>query len=547
MQEEINESFAILSNIAEYIQEKNYVLSSTEFFEDLISSFAEKFSNPLYPDEIESDYTGIHLGPAYEESDFSQMIESFSHNQTLHAKYVWKILFESRQKYKLAKNISECNLNISKTELPGVIIVGDLHGNFHDLNYIIKKFGIPGKNYRFVFNGDFVDRGLQQIEVLVTLLYAFMLYPNRVFLNRGNHEDKSLNLSKNFNPNFKKDICKKYGKYASAIFNEAIKTFRYLPLATIVQNKVNYRVFITHGGIDTNLNFDYIQNKLPRREFSDMHTYDKSNKELKYAAEQLATLLWSDPSNSKGCLLNKTRGIGKLFGPDISDEFCKQYGFSCIVRSHEVRSEGYSKDHPKLHTIFSCSNYCGASNYAAVLILKSHETSFDIHKFKSPVQNETKMQKERNQIIKTVRRYLESKASILMEKFKEDDPSDSGKLKIDIWAAIISDFLNNNLQANIQPKNIIPLRNFFCPIDDVYSCVYYGSMFANLYNESTNKSLDLLTTIFNLIDINNDGKLSAAEGAKAIAVINKLLNKNYDSRFISSMDSNLGKISGFIF
>ena len=76
-----------------------------------------------------------------------------------------------------------------------------MHGSFKDLYYLIQKFGTPGKNYRFIFNGDFVDRGPQQCEVLLTILYAFLLYPNRVFLNRGNHEDLSLNLNKNFNAN----------------------------------------------------------------------------------------------------------------------------------------------------------------------------------------------------------------------------------------------------------------------------------------------------------------------------------------------------------
>ena len=45
-----------------------------------------------------------------------------------------------------------------------------------------------------IFKGDFVDRGPKQCEVLLTILYAFLLFPNRVFLNRGNHEDISLNL-----------------------------------------------------------------------------------------------------------------------------------------------------------------------------------------------------------------------------------------------------------------------------------------------------------------------------------------------------------------
>ena len=108
------------------------------------------------------------------------MLDDFRTNKMIHIKYALQIIDDSIKLLKTYPNIRMCDL--VHTSLPAVIIVGDLHGSFKDLDHIIQKFGIPGKNYSFVFNGDFVDRGPKQSEVLLTLLYAFLLYPNRLII-----------------------------------------------------------------------------------------------------------------------------------------------------------------------------------------------------------------------------------------------------------------------------------------------------------------------------------------------------------------------------
>ena len=121
------------------------------------------------------------------------------------------------------------------------------------------------------------------------------MFPTRVFVNRGNHEDKSINLNKNFSPNFKTDCDTKFGMYNNAIFNEAIRVFRYLPLATVVKNKVGYNCFITHGGLSNRLDLNFISRTLPRNSFEVISPSKNHDQKMKYAAEQLSDLLWSDP------------------------------------------------------------------------------------------------------------------------------------------------------------------------------------------------------------------------------------------------------------
>ena len=76
---------------------------------------------------------------------------------------------------------------------------GDLHGQFHDLLLFFKQFGCPDHRQgdidlcEYVFIGDFVDRGAYSCEVMVLLLALKVRYPKRIWLLRGNHEDREVN------------------------------------------------------------------------------------------------------------------------------------------------------------------------------------------------------------------------------------------------------------------------------------------------------------------------------------------------------------------
>ena len=52
------------------------------------------------------------------------------------------------------------------------------------------------------------------------------------------------------------------------------------------------------------------------------------------------------------------RGTSIQFGPNITEEFCVKNGLEYIIRSHEVKQEGYEEAHNKrCYTIFSAPNY----------------------------------------------------------------------------------------------------------------------------------------------------------------------------------------------
>ena len=177
---------------------------------------------------VEADYEGVHLdAPLFNEADFLRLIDSFGQQQILHTRYALTILNRAIDYLTKVGNINEIdclasdaatpaegqqsNSNSSsgdggQTEVLRVNVVGDLHGQFNDLSYILESNEMPSSTNKYLFNGDFVDRGDQQIEVFLTLLYALVFYNEDdadrldehgkvkarepvVYLNRGNHED----------------------------------------------------------------------------------------------------------------------------------------------------------------------------------------------------------------------------------------------------------------------------------------------------------------------------------------------------------------------
>ncbi|CAE7946652.1 ppt1, partial [Symbiodinium sp. KB8] len=128
------------------------------------------------------------------------------------------------------------------------VIVGDLHGHFGDLIHLLEDHGEPSPGpkgaVRFLFNGDFVDRGTWGPEVLL-LLYALKIkFPTAVFLNRGNHEDQSQNqLPDN---GFVHSHCTRaFAGEAVPMYHLCRRSFKELPLCHVIGGEV----FVVHGGL----------------------------------------------------------------------------------------------------------------------------------------------------------------------------------------------------------------------------------------------------------------------------------------------------------
>ena len=72
----------------------------------------------------------------------------------------------------------------------------------------------------------------------------------------------------------------------------------------------------------------------------------------------MCDLLWADPKHMPGRAPSK-RGVSCMFGPDVTKRFLDDNGLKLLVRSHEVKPEGYEIMHDgRCITVFSAPNYC---------------------------------------------------------------------------------------------------------------------------------------------------------------------------------------------
>lgn len=86
----------------------------------------------------------------------------------------------------LAREVFKKEGNLVQVQDP-ITVVGDIHGQYYDLVKLLTIGGNPEET-KYMFLGDFVDRGSFSIEVMLLILSLKINYPQTIYLLRGNHE-----------------------------------------------------------------------------------------------------------------------------------------------------------------------------------------------------------------------------------------------------------------------------------------------------------------------------------------------------------------------
>jgi len=297
---------------------------------------------------VEDKYTGPRISESGIDLNFMKdLMECYKSQGQLHRRYAFQILLEILQYFSNQPTL----VDVTVPDENKFTVCGDIHGQFYDLVNIFEINGLPSEENPYLFNGDFVDRGSFSVECIFTLFGFKLLYPNHFFMSRGNHESENMNKMYGFEGEVK-------AKYSSVMCELFTEVYNWLPLC----HCINSQVLVMHGGL-----FSKDDIKL-----DDIRAVDRCRQPPEEGI--MCELLWSDPQPMYGRSPSK-RGVGCQFGPDVTRRFLESNKLQYIIRSHEVKDEGYEVTHDgKCITVFSAPNYCDTmGNKGAFINIKGND------------------------------------------------------------------------------------------------------------------------------------------------------------------------------
>ncbi|XXG99829.1 hypothetical protein Hte_006170 [Hypoxylon texense] len=258
--------------------------------------------------------------------------------------------------------------NLLEMDAP-ITVCGDVHGQYYDLMKLFEVGGDPAET-RYLFLGDYVDRGYFSIECVLYLWSLKIHYPKTLWLLRGNHECRHLTDYFTF-----KLECKH--KYSEAIYEACMESFCALPLAAVM----NKQFLCIHGGLSPELHT-----------LDDLRNIDRFREPPTQGL--MCDILWADPledfgqeKTSEYFMHNHVRGCSYFFSYPAACAFLEKNNLLSIIRAHEAQDAGYrmyrktrTTGFPSVMTIFSAPNYLDVYNNKAA-VLKYENNVMNIRQF----------------------------------------------------------------------------------------------------------------------------------------------------------------------
>ncbi|ROL46687.1 Serine/threonine-protein phosphatase with EF-hands 2 [Anabarilius grahami] len=510
--------------------------------------------------EVPDAYAGPHLSFPLTISNVTELVDAFKNKQKLHARYVLQLLGKTWTLLRLMPNIS------------------------HVCTCKHKEITICAET-PYVFNGDFVDRGKESMEILLVLFAFLLLYPHDVHLNRGNHEDHIVNLRYGFT----KEVLGKYQVHGKMILKLLQKIFSCLPLATVIDQKFvsalrplkrreasarPKEAALDPDGDDDD-DFSTGRRRVqslthgtpvrPRQELPRHSVHSGSGRtgrsvdeELRerrrlaglslssdselYSAEvqetdadewkQIVDVLWSDPMSQNGCVPNEVRGGGCYWGPDVTQEVLDRHKLKLLIRSHECKQEGYEFCHNgRVLTIFSASNYYDVGSNRGAYIRLGPDL---IPHFKHVGRTE-------RSALQALRLQLFAHKSALIREFQEYDPQCTGLISLKHWTVAVEKVLRLSLPWRVLRAQLVTsssrdgmlnYHDWFNQLSVIQpnTEIANASLLETLYKHHSN-----LESIFRMIDTDHSGLISFEEFHQTWKLLSSHLQTDISDKAIADL------------
>ncbi|NXF13257.1 PP2BC phosphatase, partial [Smithornis capensis] len=246
-----------------------------------------------------------------------------------------------------------------------ITVCGDIHGQFFDLMKLFEVGGSPN-NTRYLFLGDYVDRGYFSIECVLYLWSLKINHPKTLFLLRGNHECRHLTEYFTFKQECEYQQCEEDWNLSSPCA---------FPITSVPGGVTGLTRAWNSRGLEVCGCCHCSQQQPP--DLVSVFQLDRFKEPPAFGP--MCDLLWSDPSEDYGnektlehFAHNTVRGCSYFYSYPAVCEFLQNNSLLSVIRAHEAQDAGYrmyrksqTTGFPSLITIFSAPNYLDVYNNKA--------------------------------------------------------------------------------------------------------------------------------------------------------------------------------------
>ncbi|WP_157950167.1 metallophosphoesterase family protein [Vallitalea okinawensis] len=247
------------------------------------------------------------------------------------------------------------------------VFIGDLHSDDQSLKRALQSIEfyekvVSNQKIRLVFTGDYVDRGHVHLKLMERVLLLKYLFPEYIFLLRGNHDGGILegngslilpyripeeDTKEMYFPHYLKTLGLKNKSFKSTLLERYLNLFNSLSYIAAIKNGSQI-VLAVHGGI-------------PRPKYENSKFYKHLNVLSDLTDQSIVdhmginicqNIMWSDPHKGDKDLREQS---GRFqFTKEHFNEFKERFGFDILIRGHESAADGFRYHFDEcLITVFS--------------------------------------------------------------------------------------------------------------------------------------------------------------------------------------------------